>query len=212
MNCGDVSIGSSLVLGPPAAASEHSARRAFRARNACVTSCVPVGGRWPRRTSGSWDRSRWWTRGSSSAWPEPGNGPCSRSCCCVSARRSRAIGPSTSCGTRSRLTPARRVARAHLAAAPPGPSGELLVTRPPGYALAVGARAVDLRRFERLVEAGDRALGNDDPAAAVDSVRDPGRWAEDAAVSAPTARVEDASLVAVMVVAEPPQDERHRLG
>ena len=93
-----------------------------------------------------------------------------------------------------------------------GPAGELLVTRPPGYALAVAPERVDLRRFERLVEAGDRALGNDDPAAAVDSVRDPGRWAEDAAVSAPTARVEDASLVAVMVVAEPPQDERHRLG
>ena len=31
---------------------------------------------------------------------------------------------------------------------------------------------VDLRRFERLVEAGDRALGNDDPAAAADSLRD----------------------------------------
>jgi DNA-binding SARP family transcriptional activator len=52
-----------------------------------------------------------------------------------------------------------------------GPAGELLVTRPPGYALAAAPEQVDLRRFERLVEAGDRALGNDDPAAAADSLR-----------------------------------------
>jgi DNA-binding SARP family transcriptional activator len=53
-----------------------------------------------------------------------------------------------------------------------GPAGELLVTRPPGYALAAAPEQVDLRRFERLVEAGDRALGNDDPAAAADSLRE----------------------------------------
>lgn len=53
-----------------------------------------------------------------------------------------------------------------------GPAGELLVTRPPGYALAVAPEQVDLRRFERLVEAGDRALGRDDPAAAADSLRE----------------------------------------
>jgi DNA-binding SARP family transcriptional activator len=53
-----------------------------------------------------------------------------------------------------------------------GPAGALLVTRPPGYALAAAPEQVDLRRFERLVEAGDRALGNDDPAAAADSLRE----------------------------------------
>ena len=53
-----------------------------------------------------------------------------------------------------------------------GPAGELLVTRPPGYALALAPEQVDLRRFERLVEEGDRALGREDPAAAVDSLRE----------------------------------------
>jgi DNA-binding SARP family transcriptional activator len=53
-----------------------------------------------------------------------------------------------------------------------GPAGELLVTRPPGYALALAPEQVDLRRFERLVEAGDAALGRNDPAAAVDSLRE----------------------------------------
>jgi DNA-binding SARP family transcriptional activator len=53
-----------------------------------------------------------------------------------------------------------------------GPAGELLVTRPPGYALTAAPEQVDLRRFERLVEAGDRALGNDDPAAAANSLRE----------------------------------------
>ncbi len=53
-----------------------------------------------------------------------------------------------------------------------GPAGELLVTRPPGYALALAPEQVDLRRFERLVEAGDRALGRGDPASAAESLRE----------------------------------------
>jgi DNA-binding SARP family transcriptional activator len=58
-----------------------------------------------------------------------------------------------------------------------GPAGALLVTRPPGYALALAPEQVDLRRFERLVEAGDRALGSDDPAAAAESLREAlGLW------------------------------------
>ena len=47
-----------------------------------------------------------------------------------------------------------------------GPVGELLVTRPPGYAMALAPEQVDLRRFERFVEVGDRALARDDPATA----------------------------------------------
>ena len=49
-----------------------------------------------------------------------------------------------------------------------GPAGELLVTRAPGYALALAPEQLDLRRFERLVEAGDRALAGDDPATAAE--------------------------------------------
>ncbi|MGZ6644073.1 MAG: BTAD domain-containing putative transcriptional regulator [Solirubrobacteraceae bacterium] len=53
-----------------------------------------------------------------------------------------------------------------------GPAGELLVTRPPGYALALTPEQLDLRRFERLVEAGERALGREDPAGAAESLRE----------------------------------------
>jgi DNA-binding SARP family transcriptional activator len=53
-----------------------------------------------------------------------------------------------------------------------GPAGELLVTRPPGYALALAPEQLDLRRFERLAEAGGAALARDDPAAAVESLRE----------------------------------------
>jgi DNA-binding SARP family transcriptional activator len=53
-----------------------------------------------------------------------------------------------------------------------GSAGELLVTRAPGYAMAVAPEQLDLRRFERLVQAGDQALARDDPAAAVESLRE----------------------------------------
>jgi DNA-binding SARP family transcriptional activator len=52
-----------------------------------------------------------------------------------------------------------------------GPAGELLVTRPPGYAMALSPEQLDLRRFERFVDAGAAALARDDPAAAVESLR-----------------------------------------
>jgi DNA-binding SARP family transcriptional activator len=53
-----------------------------------------------------------------------------------------------------------------------GPAGELLVTRPPGYAMALAPEQLDLGRFEALVEAGDRALASDDPAAAVEALQE----------------------------------------
>ena len=53
-----------------------------------------------------------------------------------------------------------------------GPAGELLVTRPPGYALALAPEQLDLRRFERLVEAGGAALAREDPAAAVERLQE----------------------------------------
>ena len=54
-----------------------------------------------------------------------------------------------------------------------GPEGnELLVTRPPGYALRVEPEQVDLRRFERLVAAGERALADGDPRTAVERLRE----------------------------------------
>ena len=53
-----------------------------------------------------------------------------------------------------------------------GAAGELLVTRTPGYAMALAPDQLDLRRFERLVAAGDRALRQRDPAQAVKSLRE----------------------------------------
>jgi DNA-binding SARP family transcriptional activator len=52
-----------------------------------------------------------------------------------------------------------------------GPAGDLLVTRPPGYALALTPEQLDLRRFERLVEEGERSLRGEDAAAAAESLR-----------------------------------------
>jgi DNA-binding SARP family transcriptional activator len=46
-------------------------------------------------------------------------------------------------------------------------AGELIVARPPGYVLRVDPEQVDLRRFERLAAAGERALADGDAATAV---------------------------------------------
>jgi DNA-binding SARP family transcriptional activator len=51
-----------------------------------------------------------------------------------------------------------------------GPAGDLLVTRAPGYALALSPEQLDLRRFERLVEEGERSLSGEDAAAAAESL------------------------------------------
>ena len=56
-----------------------------------------------------------------------------------------------------------------------GPAGELLVTRAPGYVMALAPEQLDLRRFEGLVDAGAAALARDDPAAAVERLRDGAR-------------------------------------
>jgi DNA-binding SARP family transcriptional activator len=46
-----------------------------------------------------------------------------------------------------------------------------IATRTPGYALVVDVEAIDLRRFERLVDEGSRALGDGRPAEAADCLR-----------------------------------------
>jgi DNA-binding SARP family transcriptional activator len=51
-----------------------------------------------------------------------------------------------------------------------GADAEVLVTRPPGYALEVPAEHFDLRRFERLTASADRAMTQQAPAEAVDSL------------------------------------------
>ncbi len=51
-----------------------------------------------------------------------------------------------------------------------GPAGELLISRPPGYVLKIEREQLDLRRFERLVEEGERALDRDAPSAAADAL------------------------------------------
>jgi DNA-binding SARP family transcriptional activator len=56
--------------------------------------------------------------------------------------------------TRSYVSRLRRA----MAGPPRGGSGEVLVTRPPGYQLAVDPEAVDAVRFERLAAEGRRAL------------------------------------------------------
>ena len=53
-----------------------------------------------------------------------------------------------------------------------GPAGELLVTRPPGYAVYLAPEQLDLQRFERLAEAGERALAGDDPETAAETLRE----------------------------------------
>jgi DNA-binding SARP family transcriptional activator len=52
-----------------------------------------------------------------------------------------------------------------------GSAGELLVTRPPGYAMELTAEQLDLRRFERLVDEGATSLAHDDPETAAASLR-----------------------------------------
>jgi DNA-binding SARP family transcriptional activator len=56
-----------------------------------------------------------------------------------------------------------------------GPEGNaLIVARPPGYVLRVDPEQVDLRRFERLAAAGERALADGDPRTAVDRLTEAG--------------------------------------
>jgi len=58
-----------------------------------------------------------------------------------------------------------------------GAPGELLVTRPPGYALRVDADELDADRFERLLGEGRTAREADDPATARGKLRDAlGLW------------------------------------
>ena len=58
-----------------------------------------------------------------------------------------------------------------------GPGGDLVVTRPPGYALMAPPDQVDLARFERLLAAGERALAAHDHAGAVDHLQEAlGLW------------------------------------
>lgn len=52
-----------------------------------------------------------------------------------------------------------------------GAGGELLITRPPGYALLVGPEDFDLRRFERHLEQAADRMRSGDPAAALEHAR-----------------------------------------
>ena len=51
-----------------------------------------------------------------------------------------------------------------------GDAGELIVTRPPGYVVALQRDQLDLRRFERLVAAADRAMADGAADEAVQSI------------------------------------------
>jgi DNA-binding SARP family transcriptional activator len=53
-------------------------------------------------------------------------------------------------------------------------SDDVLATRPGGYLLQVDPQQIDIRRFERLVEAARQELASDRPAAAVDLLREAG--------------------------------------
>src|SRR5207249_3956203 len=48
---------------------------------------------------------------------------------------------------------------------------DVLLTRAPGYVIAVDPDQLDLRRFERLAAEGERALADGDPASAAASLR-----------------------------------------
>ncbi|MFC0029975.1 BTAD domain-containing putative transcriptional regulator [Micromonospora chaiyaphumensis] len=60
-----------------------------------------------------------------------------------------------------------RVSKLRRALVAAGAGGDLLVTRAPGYQLAVAANAVDAYRFERLLESARGATTGDGPAAAL---------------------------------------------
>lgn len=72
---------------------------------------------------------------------------------------------SASAALRVHISRLRRTLAAH------GVEG-ILVTRPPGYALEVPADAVDITRFQRLVDAGRAAAAEDRPHEAVASFRE----------------------------------------
>ncbi len=58
-----------------------------------------------------------------------------------------------------------------------GEAGSRIVTQPPGYLIQLEREQFDLHRFELLVEAADRNLAADDPAAAAAGLRDAlGLW------------------------------------
>jgi YVTN family beta-propeller protein len=58
-----------------------------------------------------------------------------------------------------------------------GENGSAIVTRSPGYVLEVDPEQVDARRFERLVDAGRRALSEGDPRRSAQLLRDAlGLW------------------------------------
>jgi class 3 adenylate cyclase/tetratricopeptide (TPR) repeat protein len=53
-----------------------------------------------------------------------------------------------------------------------GAVGEVLVSRPPGYALEIAAEQLDARRFERLLGEGRRLLAAEDPEAAAERLHE----------------------------------------
>ena len=83
---------------------------------------------------------------------------------------------------------------------------EALLTRAPGYVLAIVPDQLDLRRFERLVAEGERALADGDPASASASLRSAlALWrgppladlAFEPFAQAPVARLEELRLVVI---------------
>ena len=48
----------------------------------------------------------------------------------------------------------------------------VLITRPPGYLLSVASEQIDARRFERFIDEGKQALGDDEAARAAELVRE----------------------------------------
>jgi DNA-binding SARP family transcriptional activator len=87
-----------------------------------------------------------------------------------------------------------------------GDAGELIVTRPPGYVLALQADQLDLRRFERLVAAADRAMTDGAAAEAVETITEAlSLWrgppladlAYEAFAQAPVVRLEELRLAAL---------------
>jgi DNA-binding SARP family transcriptional activator/Tfp pilus assembly protein PilF/CheY-like chemotaxis protein len=108
---------------------------------------------------------------------------------------------------------AERTVRAYVSrlrkALPPAdsqPPAELIVTRPPGYALQVGPDAVDARRFEQLAAAGRLALAAGQPAQAAHQLAAAlrlwrghayGEFTDIPALRAEGARLEQARLTAL---------------
>ena len=136
-------------------AEPHRSQRLTRGSRAICTH-PPRGCRnglcQPSRSACS-DRSRSAFPVAASSCDARSNAPCSRCWRCAQARWSPPTGSSKSSGAASRPRPRSARSRTSSRSCARRSAAKLIVTRPPGYVLALDRDRVDAHRFERLVVA-----------------------------------------------------------